>query len=69
MCDQEYRDFGFDKADILRGLTQVRYELECSTCRLVPRSPSHDHQEPADTKLFNASTRELLVVARLTSGI
>ena len=67
--DQEYRDFGFDKGDILRGLRQLRYELECSNLRLVARSPRNDYQESADNKRINASTRELLVITRLTSGL
>jgi hypothetical protein len=69
MSDQEFSDFGFDKGDILRGLRQLRYDLECSNLRLVARSHRNDHQEPADNKLFSANTRELLVITRLSCGL
>jgi hypothetical protein len=69
MSDQDFRDFGLDKGDILWGLRQLRYELECASLRPVARSPSSDHQEPADTKLFSASTREPLAIARVSSGL
>jgi hypothetical protein len=68
MSDQDYRDFGLDK-DILRGLRQLRYELECCGLRSVAQFCSSDHQKLADTKLFNASTREPLVIARMSSGL
>jgi hypothetical protein len=67
--DQDYRDFGLDKGDILRGLGQLRYELECSSSKPVARSPSCNHHEPADTKLFKANTREPLAIARVSSGL
>jgi hypothetical protein len=67
--DQDYRDFGLDKGDILRGLGQLRYELECSSSKPVARSPSCNHHEPADTKLFRANTREPLAIARVSSGL
>jgi hypothetical protein len=55
--DQAYRDFGLDKGDILRGLRQLRYELECSSSRCAAHSPSCNHHESADTKLFKATFR------------
>ena len=67
--DQDYRDFGLDKGDILRGLGQLRYELECSGSKPVARSPSCNHHDPADTKLFKANTREPLAIARVSSGL
>jgi hypothetical protein len=69
MSDQEYRDFGFDKGDVLRGLRQLCYELERSSSKPVARSPSCNHHEPADTKLFKANTREPLAIARVSSGL
>jgi hypothetical protein len=67
--DQAYRDFGLDKGDILKGLGQLRYELECSSSKPVARPPTCNHHEPADTKLFTANTREPLAIARVSSGL
>jgi hypothetical protein len=69
MSDQDYHDFGLDKGDILRGLGLLRYELECSSLRSPAHFSSSDHQKPPDTKLFDASTREPLVIARVSSGL
>lgn len=60
--DQDYRDFGLDKGEILRGLIQLREELEGSGSSPLALAAGSDRRECAGIEPLETSKRWPLAI-------